>query len=91
MSYLIAKSENDCGYTIGVNYCHICEQMGKEGDQLIRRQIANDKQARESTLLKRQEGIEETRRLMLNRLNEVDEDKRIAEAAYKERKPVGKI
>jgi hypothetical protein len=42
--------------------------------------------------LKREEvNIEDTRRIALNRFNNVDEDKRMAEEAYRERRPVGKI
>jgi hypothetical protein len=66
--------------------------MGAAGEEAIRREIDRERDVRESSLLKREEGnIEVTRRIVLNRMNEVDQDKRIAEEVYNERRPVGKI
>jgi len=52
MSYLITKMEADFGYIFGINYCHICEEMGREGEEMIRKEIIKERE-RESSLLKR--------------------------------------
>jgi hypothetical protein len=93
-AYIVTRTLTDYGFLTTTVECFPCEQMGETGELLLRQQRdqQHEKEVKEGSLLKREEGsIEQVGRAVLNHFNLVDQDKRQAEGAFRERLPVGKL
>ena len=72
-SYLMSKVATELGFVIKSVECLLCEQMGEEGERGLRQEREQgEERGREGSLLKREEGLEGIRRIVINQTTAVD-------------------